>query len=510
MLQNNNPKDLKILIPKELEDIYQCDQIEDLISDIQEYGILNPVTLSKDGIPLDGYRRINAAIELEMDHVPVLQTDLEATPENRAALNQHREKTWLDSRNEYLITFETFGKRQGKKHKQAIKKFDRYEEIRKRMKNRFKDTATIMDVEWILKNDNGNFPMSWWLLEKKCDVKSIKTLMELSQKEDHAEIYDLVRDREKSPKDALKEINSLARNSEAKKREFKIPQSEGVIAEIHLGEPAELLVQVDKESVKALIYTPEKYVSIVNDEESNYPRVKRQEPSVYGQKAVDPIRPWIDRMSKSSSLLVFAQEYYDNGFALQIPTNLIKSITEETGLFFKQILFVADGQLLTDNKSGKNLSDAVTQILWFVKDRIEATEAFNQPSFLNPIEVNGEEVGTYKNCTNFLSVQEIADIVIKKGGEFTTKDAPNYAALIPLLIATKEKDLVVDISMKSDIGTIAVMMNRRFIGISPMESSFDNSAKALIKAIKEFSAETEEKKPKSRSKKKEQSNKVAA
>lgn len=510
MLQKNNPSDLQILIPKELKDIYQCDQIEDIESDIKELGMLNPISLAKDGIPLDGYRRLNVAIKLGMDYVPVLQTELEATPENRAALNQHREKTWLDLRNEYLITFDTFGKRQGKKQELAIKKFDRYVEIRKRMKNRFKDTATIKDVEWILNNDNGDFPMSWWLLEKKCEVKSIKALMELSLKEDHTEIYKLVRDRDMSPKDALKEIKYLAKNLDAKKREFKLPQAEGVIAEIHLGEPAELLVQMDKESIKALFYTPEKYVSFMNDEESNYPRVKRQEPSVYGQKAVDPIRPWIDRMTKSSSLLVFAQEYYDNGFALQIPSNLIKSIAEETGLYFKQILFVADGQLLTDNNSGKNLSDVVTQILWFVKDRVEATAAFSQPSFLTPIEVNGEVGDTYKNCTNFLSVQEIADIVIKKGGEFSAKDDPNYAALIPLLIATKEKDLVVDISMKSDIGTIAVMMNRRFIGISPLESSFDTSAKALIKAVKEFSAEAEEKKPKSRSKKKEQQNKVAA
>jgi len=473
-----------------------------LLADVKENGIFGSATLANDGSVLDGHRLIIVAGILGLE-VPYIETDLEPTVANRIALNNHRQKTWMDVRNEYLCLFETFGKKQGAKKGADIVKYDRYPEISNRIGNRYKDAQTIRDVESVLKNDNGDFPMSWWLLEKNCDVKPVKDLMELSKKEDHKAIYERVQNRELNPKDALRIINAKTAVENAKMKAFSIPDSKGTTAVIHHGEPAEILAQIKKESVQSLFYYPDRYVLTVNNEESHYPKTIRQEPKVYGIKTADPVRPWVDRIPKSGSLYVFTQEYYDEGFALQIPANIISAITEETGLIFKQTLFVADGQLLTDGQASKHLSDSVTQILWFVKDRWEANSVFNPPSFPDKMEGTIGESESYKSCSNFLSEQAISDIIINKGIQFDAKNAPNYAALIPILIATKVDDLIVDISMKSDIGSLALMMNRRFIGISPSTTSFDKEAKALNKAVKEFSGKPElkeESKPKAKKK----------
>ncbi len=80
--------------------------------------MLSPIVVSRNGIPIDGFRRILAAMELggeEFAEVPVIYADLDATEESRVALNQHREKTWKDKRSDYMVSFKTFGKQQGKK-----------------------------------------------------------------------------------------------------------------------------------------------------------------------------------------------------------------------------------------------------------------------------------------------------------------------------------------------------------------------------------------------------------
>ena len=70
---NKNLTDLKNLIPSELMSIYQIDK-ESIKVDLRVKGMLSPIVLSKDGIPIDGYRRLLAAIDLKLEEVPVIQT----------------------------------------------------------------------------------------------------------------------------------------------------------------------------------------------------------------------------------------------------------------------------------------------------------------------------------------------------------------------------------------------------------------------------------------------------
>jgi len=110
-----NALELKESIPSELLSVYEIETAS-ILEDIKENEIMTPITLSKDGIPLDGYRCLFAAIELgTITEVPVRETDLETTVANRVSLNQKREKTWMDRRNELLISFQTFGKNRAKK-----------------------------------------------------------------------------------------------------------------------------------------------------------------------------------------------------------------------------------------------------------------------------------------------------------------------------------------------------------------------------------------------------------
>ena len=106
-----NALELKKLIPSELLSVYEIETIS-ILEDIKENGVMTPITLSIDGIPIDGYRCLFAVIELGGAEVPVRMTDLESTAANRVALNLKRDKTWMDKRNELVISFQTFGLKQ--------------------------------------------------------------------------------------------------------------------------------------------------------------------------------------------------------------------------------------------------------------------------------------------------------------------------------------------------------------------------------------------------------------
>ena len=158
-VEYRDPVELEKLIPTELLAVYELDNLKDMEAELDANGWLVAGTLSKDGIPIDCFRRIKVAIKLEIKKVPVIFSELEATVENRVALNHAREKTWRDKRTDLVVSFETFGLKQGQKATTLVA-YNRYDEIRKRTGCRFKDDKTIRDVEWILKNDVEGFPMA--------------------------------------------------------------------------------------------------------------------------------------------------------------------------------------------------------------------------------------------------------------------------------------------------------------------------------------------------------------
>ena len=128
--------------------------------------------------------------------------NLDATEESRVALNQHREKTWMDKRSDYVISFETFCNQQGQKD--SLVKYDRYEQIKLRTGSRYKDAKTLREVEWILTHDVDGFPMSYWLLEKGVEVKYVKAAMEVDINL-YPKILKQVKDKKLNPKTAIQQ-----------------------------------------------------------------------------------------------------------------------------------------------------------------------------------------------------------------------------------------------------------------------------------------------------------------
>ena len=486
-----NPKELKEKFQLDLVNVFDINNVDDLLADVKENGILGKVTLANNGNVLDGHRLILVAEILGID-VPYMESDLDATVENRIALNNQRVKSWLDLRNEYLIVFDTFGKKQGQRSEDDLVKYSRSDEISKRVKNRFKDPKTINCAEWILKNDNGDFPMSWWLIEKKGDVAPIYDLMKLSLEEKgFKEIFKLVQEKKLSPKSALQQIEYQKKLAEAKSQNFQLPESSETVAKIYNGEPEEVLVDLKDESIKLIFFEAEKYTPIVTVSKIDGDYKVHQTPDTYGTKIGTRVKPFTSsRLSKYGSLIVGIKESYFNGFAQQIPFHAIGAIVKETGMFYKQTLYVSGNESFVSKKGNENLPDDVTHLLWFVKSTGDMT--FNNPLFIKN-QGEEDELGSsmvYKVCSNHLNSQSLSDMILKdkqvvKGSKQDLD--PSY--IIPIYMTTNENDTVLDLTMKSDIQSAAILMNRKFIGVTASKPVYESVGKRMGTISKEYKSE---------------------
>jgi hypothetical protein len=175
---------------------------------------------------------------------------------------------------------------------------------------------------------------------------------------------------------------------------------------------------------------------------------------------------------------------YLNGIAQQMPSKLIAAVQKETGLFYKQTLFTPNSNSLTESKTGNNLPDSVTQILWFVKwekDRVK-------PNFfpIGCVDSDGVSSDIYLQCSNYINNQSLQDLIVNYKDKGTIADA---ASVIPIFLTTKEDDLVVDLSMKGDVAAAAAIMNRRFVGNSEKNKLVVKATKNVATAISKYNSE---------------------
>ena len=246
-------EELKNVFQADLESIYEI-EIESLVADVKINKVLNPVLLSSDGKLLDGYRRVMAAIKCGVKEIPYLQTNLDATAENRVTLNQHRKKTWMDDRSDLMISFETFGSKQGQKTKSG---YDRYEEIVKRTRCKYKDPKSLRQVEAILNKDVKGYPFAYWMLARKSDLKSIERIMEEMEKGEHPEIIEQVVMRELSPKTAVKKIEERIQNRKLESAAFKLPESNSENVIVHSGFEEDVMKILESDKAKMFYFEPD-------------------------------------------------------------------------------------------------------------------------------------------------------------------------------------------------------------------------------------------------------------
>jgi hypothetical protein len=475
-----NAVELKSLIPSELLSVYEIETVS-ILEDIKENGVMTPITLSKDGIPLDGYRCLFAAIELAIEEVLVRLTDLESTEANRVALNLKRDKTWMDRRNELVISFKTFGKKQGEK---TAAGYDRYVSIAKRNHYRHKDPKTLRLVEEILTKDSSEFPLSRWLLERNSDVASVKAILERIEKEEFLSITKQVLEMNISPKSALKQIKDKENLEAVKTKAFKLPDAKSDSIIIYDDAEEEMLIHLDQEKAMAYFYQPDK-CTFTQKDEKGYKLSSDKALEVYAMKTAVKIKPYTQKRANDyTNYFISVKEVYSNGFAQQLPTKVIAAIQNETGLVYKQTLFTPNTDSLTDRKSGNNLPDSVTQILWFVKwDKNRVN-----PNYFPIQNVDSNGVGSeiYLQCSNYINNQSLQDLIVNYKAKDSVADA---ASVIPIFLTTKENDLVVDISMKGDVAAAAAIMNRKFVGNSEKSKLLVKASKNLASVISKYNPE---------------------
>ncbi len=475
-----NAVELKSLIPSELLSVYEIETVS-ILEDIKENGVMTPITLSKDGIPLDGYRCLFAAIELSVDEVLVRMTDLESTEANRVALNLKRDKSWMDRRNELIISFKTFGKKQGEKSPDG---YDRYSSIARRHHFRHKDPKTLRLVEEILTKDSGEFPLSRWLLERNSDVASVKSILERIEKEEFPSIIKQVLEMKISPKEALKQIKDEENLGKVKTKAFKLPDATSDSIIIYDDAEAEMLIHLEQEKAKVYFYQPDK-CTFTHKGEIGEKLSNEKVLNDYALKAAKKIKPFTEfRANTFTNFFISVQEVYVNGIAQELPTKMIAAIKKETGLVYKQTLFTPNTDSLTDSKPCNNLPDSITQILWFLKwdkDRVN-------PNFfpIQNVDSNGVSSEIYLQCSNYINNQSLQDLIVKYKDKDTVADA---ASVIPIFLTTKENDLVVDISMKGDVAAAAAIMNRKFVGNAEKSKLVVKASKNVASVIDNYDAE---------------------
>jgi hypothetical protein len=483
---NKNLTDLKNLIPSELMSIYQID-ITSIKVDLQEKGMLSPIVLSKDGIPIDGYRRLLAAIDLKLEEVPVIQTELEASKENRVTLNQHREKTWMDKRSDYVISFETFCNQQGQKD--SLVKYDRYEQIKLRTGSRYKDAKTLRDVEWILTHDVEGFPMAYWLLEKGVEVKYVKAAMEVDINL-YPKILKQVKDKKLNPKTAIQQIEREESLKQPIEASFILPDSEQKV-EIFNGQKEDLLLELKDNEIKTLFYHIDPMPSdFKNPNSSNQTFASRLD--AYSTKNAFMLRDFTNtRLSERGSAFISLSEYYDgSGFAKRMAERVIKAVEKETGLIYKQTIYISP-KSLENKESTLKLVDGMEMMLWFVKEA--GYIGYSIPKLLikeDDITGINKDSFAYKTCTNYLDTEIYQNLIkannIPKGIVFSKEDGSkgafdNPAAFLPIKLTTKPGELVVDLSMKHDVAQISTLLNRRYIGVTNDKSVY-GKVKAKVSA----------------------------
>jgi len=482
-IEYKNPVELEKLIPADLAALYELGNLKDMEAELKANGWLVAGTLSKDGIPIDCYRRLKVAIILGWEKVPVYISELDATVENRVALNHAREKTWRDKRTDLLVSFETFGLKQGQKSTTLVA-YNRYDEVRKRNGSRFKDDKTIRDVEWILKNDVEGFPMAYWLLEKNVAVGVLKQIMQINNAE-HSKILKEVKDKKLNPKTALQKIENAELLKKPYDGSFILPESEQKV-EIFNGKKEDFLLKLKDNEIKTLFYHID---PMPNDFEKGHLLISRLKN--YSTKHSFLIKDFITtRLNERGNAFVSLSEYYDgSGYAQQMSSIIIAAIEKESDLFYKQTIYITR-KSLTSKDAKYQLVDGVDMMLWFVRKDV----SYTIPKLLiNEGDLNGVDEKSYafKTCSNYLDGELYQNFIkssnLPKGKDFSKEDGSKYAfdnpaAFLPIKLTTRPGDLVVDLSMKHDVAQVSTLLNRRYIGYSSEKKTFIK-VKAKVGAV---------------------------
>jgi hypothetical protein len=306
----------------------------------------------------------------------------------------------------------------------------------------------------------------------------------------YADILKQVKDKKLNPKTAIQQIQYKESLKQPIKESFILPDSHQNI-EMHTGQKEDLLLQLKDNEIKTLFYhiepMPAKFSNPDINDETFAGRL-----DAYSTKNAFLIRDFITtRLSKKGSVFITLSEYYDgNGFAQRAAERVIKAVEKETGLIYKQTIYISPNSL-AKKESITKLVDGMEMMLWFVKDRFSVS--YDVPKLLvNEADIKGinKDSYAYKTCSNYLDSEIYQNLIkannLPKGKDFPQEDGSkgafnNPAAFLPIKLTTSPGELVVDLSMRHDVAQISTLLNRRYIGITNDKSVF-GKVKAKVSA----------------------------
>jgi hypothetical protein len=135
----------------------------------------------------------------------------------------------------------------------------------------------------------------------------------------------------------------------------------------------------------------------------------------------------------------------------------------------------------------------MTHLLWFVKS--DSFTKFNNTGFvIDKSELEDVKTSSfvYRSCSNFIDNQQYVDLIqaglakksesIEKGDK-SALAINNASAFLPITLSSKAGDLVVDLTMVNDIGSLSVALNRRYIGSSINQGVVAKTKQKIAAAI---------------------------
>lgn len=504
---------------KELKEFYSQQNVDDLVLSIDVDGLKNPIIINNDHQIIDGYRRVQAFLQLGKTDIEVYVDDVQPTLYERVVRNMTRKKTSMDEINDMKTIFLRYPSRQGQR--KLGYKYSRFDEISKSLNNRWNDESVIKKLEYVLNNDIGDHLLSKSIVENRNSIEPCYDYLTKYSKIDKDNNYGYS---EKLMKGELtvSQTNKFIEERERLDKKFEPTFSIPGRCNYYLQDCREVekltnyYNQVDTLITSIPYYQLENY-EINGEQQLGHEKTKEE----YGMNIVGIINKQIPLLKKSCNVFINVGETYQDGLGLGIPYLIQNYITQHTELKYRGTIYWSKKNPKPQSETVKRDGDSIEHVLWFVLD--PKVSKFTQLTYLTNDGWNGEisngpkDVSKdgkrskksktlkkpYKKFLNHLREQDLEDIVRTSVGgnhdllKISSEGHPcpfNPLLVLSLILKSTERDddsLIYDcFSGSTVVGQVSTLLNKRFLGVELNKKYFDIGCEVLTQSNKMFDSDS--------------------
>lgn len=507
---------------QELKQYYTHQSIDELATSINvDGGMRTPIVVNEQLVIIDGFRRVEAMIQLGKESIDVLIDDVEPTIFERIIRNMYRTKTTDDHVKELKSVFEKFPKKMGQKNKEG-KVYNRIEEISKALNKKYSGKDTITKLEFILNNDIQNNTLSKGIIEKNWKVETTHEyltkwkLIDLDNKNNYTD--ELIKSNI-NISDAIKFIKEEYKLTTEYKDSLIIPDKcySFNIDCVEMSKMTEFENSID------LILTSPPYLNLRKYDTGQQNQLGHEKnKNEYCKNIAKIFSELYPTLKKTANVIINIGESFNEGCGLGIPQLLKYYIETETKLIYKDQLLWSKSNPKPQNETIKRPINNIEYLLWFVVDPKVAK--YNLLTYTKPgkkatkcsgvkdVSSNGEVQKRNKSISkpyskiySHLKEQDIANIIALKTCKnfdvynISSKGHPAIMSpllpVIPILMCTDEntdekKSIIYDpFSGSNVVSRIGQLLNRTTISTEISKEYFSIGCKMLENSIKDFNRE---------------------